>query len=102
MEGKANNFRRWLLIGAAVTVAFIGVPLVMTWPSIFVSKGRELTGANIDLREIIRFDRERGGFAAAVYRVADGSADALNADQQSLRRYPMWSAAVFDGYKRVR
>lgn len=103
MARKANRLRRWLLIGAGVVVGLFGVLAVMTWPRMFVSQGRELTGAGIELQEFARFDRaSREGLAASIYRIADNSADALNTDQQSLRSYPMWSALAFDGYKRVR
>jgi hypothetical protein len=102
MAGNPRTLRRWLLIGVVVAVGLFGVLVVMTWPSMFVSQGRELTGASIDLHESARFDRaSREGLGATVYRITDTSADALSADRQSLRGYPMWSALAFDGYKRV-
>jgi hypothetical protein len=103
MARKATSLGRWFLVGVAVAVALFGVLAVMTWPRMFVSEGRELTGSSIDLQESARFDRaSREGLAASVYRIAEGSADLLEADQESLKRYPMWSARAFDGYKRVR
>jgi hypothetical protein len=103
MTERAKTLRRWLLVAIGVAIVLFGVLAIMTWPSMFVSKGRELTGASIDLQEYARFDRaSREGLAASVYRITGRSVDALNADQQSLRRFPMWSALAFDGHKRVR
>jgi len=103
MVGKLNRLRRWLFLGTVVGAGLFGVLAVMTWPRMFVSEGRELTGMGIELRESARFDRaSREGLAGSVYRITDQSAGALDANQVSLKRYPMWSALAFDGYKRVR
>jgi len=103
MAGNSGKFRGCLWSIAVVVVGLFIVLAVMTWPRMFVSHGRELTGTPINLQEVARFDlASREGLAAAVYRFTDTNANALNAHRQSLKGYPMWSGIAFDGYKRVR
>lgn len=100
---KKSRLRRWMLRGVGISAGLFCVLAVISWPRMFVSEGRELTGASIELRELARFDRaSREGSAATVYRIGEGAALALAANKTSLKRYPMWSARAFDGYKRVR
>lgn len=76
---------------------------VMSWPSMFVSQGRELTGVGLELEESARFERaSREGPAASIYRITGEAADDLSNNRQSLKAYPMWCGLAFDGYKRVR
>jgi len=103
MAGNPGKLRRRILIVSAVVLGLFGIVAVMSWPSMLVSECHELTGTDIDLLELARFyPASREGSAGTVYRIPDPSADRLNANQQSLRKYPMWSALAFDGYKRVR
>jgi hypothetical protein len=94
-----RRLRPWLIVVSVVIVAIV----VMTWPSLFVSRSRELTGRNFDLRAISSYVYPgREGPCASIYRLPNAAADALDADRQSLRQYPMWTALAFDGYQRVR
>ena len=75
---------------------------LMTWPSVFVSQGRELTGTTLELQEFARFKRGlREGAGATLYRISGEAVDDLRNDPQSLKAYPMWSTLAFDGYERV-
>lgn len=103
MAGNPSKIRRRLFIVSAVVLGLFGMVAVMTWPTMWVSQGRELTGTDIDLLELARFTRaSREGSAGAIYRIPDPNADRLNANQQILQEFPMWSALAFDGYERVR
>jgi hypothetical protein len=103
MARQQQRLRKVLLLAAACgTVAFLLFTL-MTWPSVFVSQGSELTGVSIELHESARFRRGScEGDAAWIYRVSGDAADGLRNNPQSLRAYPMWCGLAFDGYKRVR
>lgn len=92
-----------LAIGGIVGLVLFSLLAVMTWPALFVSESRELTGIDFKLQQTASYNvPSREGYSAWVYRLPDSTADALDTDQQSLRSYPMWCALAFDGYNRVR
>lgn len=98
-----GKIRRRVFIVSGVALGLFGLLAVMTWPTMFVSHGRELTGTEIALLEFARFTpSSREGSAGAAYRIPEPTAESLNANQEILREYPMWSALAFDGYRRVR
>jgi hypothetical protein len=77
--------------------------LLVNWPIGFVSRGRELTGVEVDLKQVYRFPNhyQREGYSATIYRLRTGELDSP-ACRQQLSRYPMWCGLALDGYKRVR
>jgi hypothetical protein len=103
MTRQLKRLRSVVLLAALCGGGAFALFTVMTWPSMFVSQGRVLMGASLELQESARFDRgSREGRAAWIYRVSGEAADDLSNDPQSLKAYPMWCALAFDGYKRVR
>jgi hypothetical protein len=103
MAWQLKRLRRVLLFAALCGGGAFVLLTVMTWPSFFVSQGRELTGVGFELKEVTYFKRgSREGRAAGIYRLPADAADELMQRQESLKAYPMWSALAFDGYNRVR
>ena len=104
MTIRSLLLRRSVTVPCCILACVFALLAVVTWPRIFVSQGRELTGTSLDLEQIVRVDdgSMREGAAAWVYRLPDRAADALDSDRQRLRRFPMWSALAFDGYRLVR
>src|SRR4051794_26953489 len=96
--------RRLLVVVLVAGAGLFILVTVMTWPSMFISEGRELMGIGVDLKEVAKFDdgSSREGVAVWVYPLPDGTADALDAGRAALRNYPMRSGLAFDGYRCVR
>jgi hypothetical protein len=103
MTLPSTTVSRRFRIALILVVVLIAILIVMSWPRMFVSEARELTGSVIDLQQLTHFERpSREGFSATIFRIPDASAQLLESNVDSLRGYPMWCALAFDGYKRVR
>lgn len=94
--------RRFLTVLAVVAAVFV-LGTVVTWPSMFVSQEEELTGLSFDLRLIKHIDdgSRREGKSAWIYEIPEPAAADLAANPDRLRDYPMQSALLLDGYRRL-
>ena len=96
---RCSNRRKLIVEVACFLLCFLAITL---WPFAYIPLGRILTGRDLDLREPSRFDDGswREGACAWIYQIAESDAATLNAERDTLRNYPMWSADAFIDHKK--
>ena len=109
MRGPQTNRTRriaWLClkIGGVLAVP-VALVLLFTWPTMLVSRSRQLTGVAFDLDPLFSYTARLGysdGYSYEAFRIPAEQLDLLRARRESLAEYPMWSSLGLDEYSLVR